>query len=86
MPGRRGRLSRVDFEQLPMTFAEFIHLTEPTIESTDIDSLIYHNDLLLHRFEEYLITGGLRYRACREAGTESLPDNVSSFGTYLYRN
>jgi len=41
-----------------MTFAEFIHLTEPGIESTDIDSLIYHKDLLLHRFEEYLITGG----------------------------
>ena len=58
MPGRRGRLSRVDFEQLPMTFAEFIHLTELGIESTDIDSLIYHKDLLLHRFEEYLITGG----------------------------
>lgn len=58
MPGRRGKLSRVDFEQLPMIFAEFIHLTEPGIESTDIDSLIYHKDLLLHRFEEYLSTGG----------------------------
>lgn len=58
MPGRRGRLSKVDFEQLPMTFPEFIHLTEPAIELTDIDSLIYHKDLLLHRFEEYLITGG----------------------------
>jgi len=26
MPGRRGKLSKVDFEQLPMTFAEFLHL------------------------------------------------------------
>ena len=58
MPGRRGKLSKVDFEQLPITFAEFINLTEPDIESTDIDSLVYHKDLLLRRFEEYLITGG----------------------------
>jgi predicted AAA+ superfamily ATPase len=58
MPGRRGKLSRIDFELLPMSFAEFIHLIEPAIELTDIDSLIYHQDLLLHRFEEYLITGG----------------------------
>ncbi len=58
MPGRRGKLSRVDFELLPMSFAEVIHLIEPAIELTDIDSLIYHQDLLLHRFEEYLITGG----------------------------
>ena len=58
MPGRRGKLSRVDFELLPMSFAEFIHLIEPAIELADIDSLFYHQDLLLHRFEEYLITGG----------------------------
>lgn len=58
MPGRRGKLSKVDFEQLPMTFAEFIHLTEPTIELADIDNLIYYKDLLLDRFEKYLITGG----------------------------
>ena len=58
MPGRRGKLSRADFEQLPMSFLEFIHLIEPEIELTDIDSLIYHRDLLLYRFEEYLITGG----------------------------
>lgn len=58
MPGRRGKLSKVDFEQLPMTFAEFVHLTEPAIELTDIDSLNYHKDLLLCRFENYLVTGG----------------------------
>jgi predicted AAA+ superfamily ATPase len=58
MPGRRGKLSRVDFELLPMSFAEFIYLIEPAIELTDIDNLMYHQDLLLHRFEEYLITGG----------------------------
>jgi predicted AAA+ superfamily ATPase len=58
MPGRRGKLSKVDFEQLPMTFAEFIHLTEPTIELADIDNLTYYKDLLLDRFEKYLITGG----------------------------
>jgi predicted AAA+ superfamily ATPase len=58
MPGRRGKLARVDFEQAPMSFSEFIHLIEPTIELADINSLIYHQDLLLHRFEEYLITGG----------------------------
>lgn len=58
MPGRRGKISKIDFEQLPMTFAEFVHLIEPAIEMTDIDGLIYHKDLLLHRFEEYLITGG----------------------------
>ena len=57
MPGRRGKLSKVDFEQLPMTFAEFIHLTEPTIELTAIDNLTYYKDLLLDRFEKYLITG-----------------------------
>jgi predicted AAA+ superfamily ATPase len=58
MPGRRGKLARVDFEQAPMSFSEFIHLIEPTIELADINSLMYHQDLLLHRFEEYLITGG----------------------------
>jgi hypothetical protein len=58
MPGRRGKLSRVDFELLPMSFPEFIHLIEPAIELADIDSFFYHQDLLLHRFEEYLITGG----------------------------
>jgi len=58
MPGRRGKLSKSDFEQLPMTFAEFIHLTDPKIEQADIGSLTYHKDLLLHRFREYLITGG----------------------------
>lgn len=55
---RGEKLSKVDFEQLPMTFAEFIHLTEPTIELADIDNLIYYKDLLLDRFEKYLITGG----------------------------
>ncbi|MEA1971579.1 MAG: AAA family ATPase, partial [Thermodesulfobacteriota bacterium] len=58
MPGRRGKVSKIDFEQLPMTFVEFISLIEPGIELTDIDSLIYHKDLLLRRFKEYLITGG----------------------------
>lgn len=58
MPGRRGKLPKVDFEQLPMTFAEFCHLTEPGIEPDDTGSLEYHKDLLLHRFREYLITGG----------------------------
>ncbi len=55
---RGEKLSKIDFEQLPMTFAEFIHLTEPTIELADIDNLIYYKDLLLDRFEKYLITGG----------------------------
>jgi len=41
-----------------MTFAEFCHLTEPGIEPDDTGSLEYHKDLLLHRFREYLITGG----------------------------
>ena len=58
MPGRRGKISKIDFEQLPMTFVEFISLIESRIELTDIDSLIYHKDLLLCRFKEYLITGG----------------------------
>ena len=58
MPGRRGKISKTDFEQLPITFAEFVHLTDPEIELTDINGLIFHKDLLLHRFEEYLITGG----------------------------
>lgn len=58
MPDRRGQLARLDFEKLPMTFGEFLHLTEPKIEQGDIGSLTYHKDLLLHRFREYLITGG----------------------------
>lgn len=58
LPGRRGKISKIDFEQLPMTFAEFIHLIEPGIEATDINSLMYNKDLLLRRFKEYLITGG----------------------------
>jgi len=58
MPGRRGKLSKLDFEQLPMTFAEFCRLTEPDIEQADIGSLTHYSDLLLHRFREYLITGG----------------------------
>jgi predicted AAA+ superfamily ATPase len=29
MPGRRGKISKIDFEQLPMTFVEFISLIEP---------------------------------------------------------
>jgi len=58
MPGRRGKISKIDFEQMPLTFVEFISLIEPGIELTDIDSLIYHKDLLLRRFKEYLTTGG----------------------------
>ena len=58
MPDRRGKISKIDFEQMPMTFSEFISLIEPGIELTDIDSLIYHKDLLLRRFKEYLTTGG----------------------------
>ncbi len=58
LPGRRGKISKIDFEQLPMTFAEFIHLIEPGIEATDINGLMYQKDLLLLRFKEYLITGG----------------------------
>jgi len=46
LPGRRGKISKIDFEQLPMTFAEFIHLIEPGIEATDINSLMYHKDIL----------------------------------------
>ena len=58
MPGRRGKLAKVDFEQLPMTFPEFVHLTESSIELTDFDGLMYYKDLLLRRFEEYLVSGG----------------------------
>ena len=58
MPGRRGKLSKLDFEQLPMTFSEFCRLIEPEIDQNEMGSLIHHRDLLLHRFREYLISGG----------------------------
>ena len=58
LPGRRGKLAKLDYEQLPLTFAEFIQLKEPDIDLANQDSLTFHQDLLLHRFEEFLITGG----------------------------
>lgn len=58
MPGRRGKLSKLDFEQLPMSFSEFCLLTEPEIDQGDYASLTHHTDQLQHRFREYLVTGG----------------------------
>jgi predicted AAA+ superfamily ATPase len=58
LPGRRGKLDQIDFEQLPMTFAEFISLKEPSLDLDNADELYYHLDLIQLRFDEYLITGG----------------------------
>jgi predicted AAA+ superfamily ATPase len=58
MPGRRGRVDKLDHEQQPLTFAEFVQLIEPGVQLTDSDSLVYYQDLLARRFDEYLITGG----------------------------
>lgn len=58
LPGRRGKLAKLDYEQLPLTFAEFVQLKEPDIELTSLDSLIFHQDILQHLFEEFLVTGG----------------------------
>ncbi|MCP4749610.1 MAG: ATP-binding protein [Proteobacteria bacterium] len=58
LPGRRGKLDKVDFEQLPLTFREFVELIEPKIEVDDADGIAFHQNLLLVRFREYLITGG----------------------------
>ena len=32
LPGRRGKLAKLDYEQLPLTFTEFIQLKEPDID------------------------------------------------------
>ncbi len=58
LPGRRGRLDEVDFEQLPLTFREFIELIEPKINTNDTNEIAFHRDLLQLRFKEYLLTGG----------------------------
>jgi len=58
MPGRRGKLAKLDYEQLPLTFAEFVHLKESDIDLSDQEGLVFYQDSLLHRFEEFLITGG----------------------------
>lgn len=58
MPGRRGRLAKLDYEQLPLTFAGFIHLIEPEIDLTNQEGLIFYQDTLSHRFEDFLLTGG----------------------------
>ena len=58
MPGRRGRLDKLDYEHLPLSFADYIGLTEKAIDRTDPAALHYHQDLLVHRFEEYLLVGG----------------------------
>ncbi len=80
LPGRRGKISKIDFEQLPMTFAEFINLIEPGIEATDINSLMYHKDLLLRRFKEYLITGGFPLAV----NSFFSGNNISSYVYQLY--
>jgi len=58
MPGRRGKLAKLDYEQHPLTFAEFIQLREPEIDFLNQEGLIYYQETLLHRFEEFLLTGG----------------------------
>ena len=58
LPGRRGKLAKLDYEQLPLTFTEFIQLKEPDIELNSQESLLFHQDLLLYRFDDFLLTGG----------------------------
>jgi len=58
MPGRRGKLAKLDYEQLPLTFAEFIRLKEPEIDLLSREGLAFYQDTLLHGFEEFLLTGG----------------------------
>jgi hypothetical protein len=58
MPGRRGSLDKLDYDQLPLTFYEFIKMIDPAIECNNIEHLIFSQNLLNSRFKEYLITGG----------------------------
>lgn len=58
LPGRRGPLNKVDFEQLPLTFREFIELIAPSIEIDDEAGLEFNRDLIRLRFRDYLLTGG----------------------------
>jgi len=58
MPGRRGNLDKLDYNQLPLTFYDFIKLIEPKIDCNNIDNLIFSKNLLYARFREYLAVGG----------------------------
>ncbi len=58
LPGRRGKLDKVDYELLPLTFREFMHLVEPQIKPDSLESLNHYSDQLRIRFREYLLTGG----------------------------
>ena len=73
LPGRRGKLAKLDHEQLPLSFAEFIHLKEPDLDVTSHDSLLFHQELLLHRFEEFLMTGGFPLSINQYFQTDHIP-------------
>jgi hypothetical protein len=58
MPGRRGNLDKLDYNQHPLTFYDFIRLIEPKIDCNNIDHLVFSKNLLYARFREYLTVGG----------------------------
>ncbi|ETR68296.1 MAG: DEXX-box ATPase [Candidatus Magnetoglobus multicellularis str. Araruama] len=82
MPGRRGNLDKLDYDQLPLTFHEFINLVEPKIACNNKDHLIFSQNLLQSRFREYLIVGGFPLAINLYYSQEY----ISAFAYQLYLN
>ncbi len=58
MPGRRGKLAKLDFEYLPICFREFVKILKPEYLEMNTEELYFKLPELNKLLDDFLITGG----------------------------